>query len=534
MYRIKMLCLAIAAVLISYAAQAQINDELPRASNVTLTKSDPYQVIDGIKYYFSDNEGGILAIKILGRSGNLFNFQKFSGDRLNLLKTKSEIIEIVGFNLEFFKEINGKLYMFYSVYDKLSQNEQLFVRSINFESGGFNKDDKLLVKTNRKLAASYFSGYTAQGKFSLDLSSDESTFIIKYRYPPENRDDSKNNDILGVSVFSHELEELWKDDLKMPYTESLMDNLDFTIGSNGSAYFLVRLYKEEKTRENAKDPNNESLAILTATPDGEVNEAEFRLKDEYVLDDVILAENAKQDIICAGYYRKRGSYGADGSFIVIMDKNGNLEEGKYYEFSIDFIKMYKRLSERGKKKMEEKEEEGELAMSNLYMRSVRLLDDGSVVLAGEIFYITTHTDSKGNTRTVYHYDDVILVKINPDGELGWVQKFPKRSTSESFKLMASANYTYVLFSDNPNNSILAIDQNPMAGGGAARQVIAWRVGNNSGEREYLPLFGYREIEGTPVYQYSLGRVVGLSENSFAVEMYIKQKKDMMFKITLNE
>ena len=196
--------------------------------------------------------------------------------------------------------------------------------------------------------------------------------------------------------------------------------------------------------------------------------------------------------------------------------------------------MYKRLSERGKKKLEEKEEEGELALSNLYMRRVHLLDDGSIVLAGEIFYITYRTDSKGNTRTVYHYDDVILVKINADGELGWVQKFPKRSTSESFKLMVSANYTYVLFSDNPNNSKLAVDQNPMAGGGAARQVIASRVGNDSGEREYLPLFGYREIDGTPVYQYSLGRVVGLSENSFAVEMYIKQKSDMMFKVTFDE
>src|SRR3989338_1301644 len=314
MYRIKILTLAITVVLISSTAQAQNDDELPRASNVTLTKSDPYRVIDGIKYYFTDNEGGILAIKILGRSGNLFNFQKFSGDRLNLLKTKSEIIEIVGFNLEFFKEINGKLYMFYSVYDKPNQYEQLFVRSINLESGGFNKDNKLLVRTNRKLAAGYYSGYTAQGKFNVDISSDESTFIIKYRYHPESRDDSKSKDILGVSVVSDDLEELWTADLKMPYTESLMDNLDFTIGSNGNAYFLVRLYKEEKTRQNANDPNNESLAILTATADGEVNETEFRLKDEFVLNDVILAENANKAIICAGYYSKRGSAGADGSF----------------------------------------------------------------------------------------------------------------------------------------------------------------------------------------------------------------------------
>ena len=65
-------------------------------------------------------------------------------------------------------------------------------------------------------------------------------------------------------------------------------------------------------------------------------------------------------------------------------------------------------------------------------------------------------------------------------------------------------------------------------------MTAHRVDNKTGDRKYLPLFDWRKIDGTSVYQYALNRVIPLTDNSFAIELYIKGKSDMMFKVEFEE
>lgn len=511
------------------------DDEMERSSEVKITKSEPYPVVDALsKMYYPINSNTILGVKIQGKKQNKFIFQIFSGEQMNLKSSVTELMEEKGFNFEYIMRMKDKMYFFYSIYDKPNTTEQLFVRSINTSEGGFDSEAKLLVSVPKKITGSYYYRYSAQGKFNIDVSSTGETFVIKYRINPEEKDDSRNTDMIGMQVFnSSTLDKIWSHDFLMPYTESMMDNLDFAVDSHGNGYFLIRKYKEEQTRKNREDADNESLAILIAGSAGELNEVEFTLGDK-LISTVYMKENSKGDIICAGYYRKPKSYGIDGTFVSILDSKGTLSEPKLYEFSLDFIKKYKRMSERGKKKLEKADDKDDLSLNNLYMRDVEILADGGIVLAGEIFYVTTYTDSKGNTRTTYHYDDVIVVKINANGELGWMQKFPKRSTFESFKLLVSEKYTYVLFSDNPKNADISEDQGPHASFAKERFVIAYRTNNATGERKHLALFGFKQIDGTPVYQYALNRVIGLTDNSFAVELYIKQKSDMMFKVEFEE
>ena len=125
------------------------------------------------------------------------------------------------------------------------------------------------------------------------------------------------------------------------------------------------------------------------------------------------------------------------------------------------------------------------------------------------------------------------MSINADGSLGWIEKLPKKSNFESFKLITSDDYTYILFSDNPKNAELPVDRSPYACLMRERQVIAYKISNENGSKEYLPLFGFREIDGTPVYQYDIYKLVGLSDRSFAFELYVKNKLDMMFKVTFD-
>jgi hypothetical protein len=526
----KIINLTLLFLIVSLTLFAQDDEEMKRSSEVKITKSEAYPVVDAYqKMYYAIDGNSVLGVKAQGRAGNKFIFQVFEGANMNLKSSVTELIEEKGFRFEYIIEIKDKLYFFYSIYDKPNTTEQLFVRSINTKEGGFDSDAKLLVAVSKKM-----SGYSGvSGKFSIDVASNGDVFAIKYRYKPEEKDDSKNTDVIGMHVFDSNLEKVWNNDFVMPYTESFMDNLNFAVDSEGNGFFLIRKYKEEVSRKNNNDPSNQSLAILIAGAGGEFNEVEFSL-GEYLIADVYMKENKNGDIICAGYYRKPKSYGIDGTFVSILDDKGNLSDPKLYEFSLDFIKKYKRISERGQKKMEKADENDNLSMSNLRMREVKVLADGGIVLAGEIFYITTYTDSKGNTHTTYHYDDVILVKINADGELGWMEKFPKNSTFESFRLMTSDSYSYVLFLDNIRNETMTDDGNIDKEVKGSYGVMAHRVDNKTGERKYLPLFDSRKIDETAVYQYSLNRVIALTDNSFAIELYIKKKSDMMFKVEFEE
>jgi hypothetical protein len=513
-------------------------DEVTLPSEVKITKSDPYPVVDSRdKSYYSLGNGEVLSVKMKMKGGLTFVLQRFSGSNLNQEATKTAVITVEkGTAYEGIKRFGDVFYIMIS--KKTNENGvTLYAQQLNTESLEFVGTEKELFTMDNPENTVPFGAIVVSKmtlpRFSFDLSSDGSMMVVSYRKKPKIKDDSNNNDIIGMYAFDAEMNKVWGNEYEMPYTESLMDNLDFTVDSNGNGYFLIRKYKEEVTRKNRESADNQSLAILIAKSDGGLSEVEFSL-GEYLIDGVFMKENKEGNIICAGYYRKPKSYGADGAFVSILDSKGSLEPPKFYEFSLDFIKKYKKISGRRQEKMEKADESGKLAMTNLEMRDIRVLEDGGIVLGGEIYYVNSTTDPKtGRTTYTYHYEDVVLVKINSNGELGWMEKFPKVSIRESYRMFVSAKYTYVLFLDPLRNASMTEDgqiTNPVKGD----YVTAHRVDNKTGERKYLPLFDWRKIDGSAVYQYALNRVIPLSDNSFAIELYIKHKSDQMFKVEFEE
>jgi hypothetical protein len=310
--------------------------------------------------------------------------------------------------------------------------------------------------------------------------------------------------------------------------ESMMRTLDFTIDSKGTGYFLIKKFKEEVSRKNANDVNNQSFAIMEIKNGAIQNEEEFDL-GENLIEDVVMKENTEGSIICAGYYSTSKSYGTEGAFITTYS-NGQLSEPKFYEFTLEFIKMYNNVSERKAKKLEKADNEGRLSMNNLYMRNIVTMKDGSIALIGEIFYITTYTDSKGNTHTTYHYNDVIITKLDADGELEWMQKLYKRSIVESYRQFSSENNLYVFFTSfGPKEVDGEVVENKVAA-----YVTAHKIDSETGEVKKLFLFTRGMIDGQKVYQYSLSRIIPIDEKNWAFELYIKKKKDRMFKLSFEE
>ena len=88
----------ISLLLLSVFALSVANAQVKKSDQFDFSISDPYQVVDGQKIYFSKG-GEVLAIKIV-RGG--YVFQKFSGAKLNESKRQKDEIIPDGFLLEGF------------------------------------------------------------------------------------------------------------------------------------------------------------------------------------------------------------------------------------------------------------------------------------------------------------------------------------------------------------------------------------------------------------------------------------------------
>lgn len=502
-------------------------NDIKTSKGVKITKSSPYEVIDSYdKNYFTVDDG-VLAIK-WARSKNIteYIFQKFEGKTLNQASILNDVaidgkVNKLYYSAMRFREIGKKIYFFYSLYDKPSTTEHLYAREVDTEKGGFAGPAIELIKVSEKITSSY-----GQYKFLIDFSEDESKIIVRYQYLSESKKNSINKQKFGMVVFDDKLEKVWENDVQMPYVESEVSVSDFTVDSKGRGYFLMRKTAKAESIKESKNQENISYEIFEVTEEGKGEIRDFKLEGN-VIRSIVMKENGAGNLVCAGYYSKPRSAQTDGAFSVVLDEKGEFSKPNLFEFSVDFIKQYNRISERKEKKIKEKDEKGELGMNNLIMRRIQNMSDGSLLLTGEIYYVTSHTDSKGNTTYTYHYDDVILTKINKDGSLDWFKKIPKRSTRGSFRQFASDSYVYIAFRDNVKNQNLTDDLTPYRGIGA---VITYKIELEEGNHDYKVLFSANKIDETPVFQFDLDRIIPLSDTKFAIETYIKNKQDMMFQI----
>lgn len=230
----------ISLLLLSVFVLSVANSQVKKSDEFDFSISDPYQVVDGQKIYFSKG-GEVLAIKIV-RGG--YVFQKFSGAKLNESKRQKDEIIPDGFLLEGFKEFNGRFFMFYSIYDRPNVTEQLFVREIDFDNANFKDLGKMLFNVKGKVTGAFTStgfgfGFKVTDKFDFYTTFDESKLIIQYRRAPEEKRDALNKDIIGMHVYDGDMVELWSDDVTMPYTEKKMNNIGYTVDKKGNGYILA-------------------------------------------------------------------------------------------------------------------------------------------------------------------------------------------------------------------------------------------------------------------------------------------------------
>ncbi|MEO5684395.1 MAG: hypothetical protein ABIQ88_17270 [Chitinophagaceae bacterium] len=492
--------------------------------------------------FFGNDQDGIVNLSLKKEELNIIRF-----DAQRLSHTSEKTIELAkaskNFNSEEVVTMGNNYFWLHSDWEKDAEKNILYYDKIDVASGKLTEINHKLIETTRlggeSATMTGFYRYKLTGKYKFNYDAAAKKLLVSYRFQPEERNDKKNYDKIGLQVFDENMHKIWGGEFTMPYTEAIMDNSDFSVDASGNAYLLAKIYDTDARKEKDKatgKPAYHFEVFKFSKGSKQVIHPSVSI-DDYYIKQPTLIENTLHDMVIACTYSKKSSTnGTDGIFLAIMDQNGKVIKYKngYYEFPIAELTKFE--SGRKKRRMENKDD---YENPDLSVRDVLVESDGSVFVACEEYHSETqsHMDSRGNWTysTMYYYDDILGAKISSSGQFEWLRKVPKRQKGNmgrdamSFKLISDASGYYFLFLDNKKNMELAEDETPKYHiDGRGGQVVVAKL-DNKGVLNKEIVFDTRE-EDVKIYPADFSRING---NQFVGRARVKRNLYQPLLITVN-
>jgi len=492
--------------------------------------------------FFGNDKDGIINMGLKKEELTILRF-----DPKTLEQSTEKTIELPemtkNFNSEGVVDFYGNYYWLHSDWDKKDEIEYLYYDKIDVVSGKITESNKKLFQSERIAGSGYvangFYSSKSVGKYDFNFDADHTKLLVSYRLAPEEKNDKKNYDKIGFYVYDQNMNKLWNNEFTMPYTEQIMDNIDFSVDSKGNAYMLAKVYDSEKRKEVDKETgaagyHYEVLKFMSGSK--KIVNTTINI-GEYFLKAASLIENTDHDMVIACTYSKKAkSNGTDGVFLALMDQAGKINKYKngYYEFPLEELEKFE--SARSKRKMERKKD---YEAPNLSVRNILVEADGSLFIGLEEYYVesTTYTDSRGmmHTTYTYYYEDILGARISKTGNFEWLRKVPKKQRggsgrgTMSYKLVSDASGYYFLFLDNKKNMELAEDDVPKYHlDGAGGQLVVAKI-DNAGNISKEIVFDTREEE-VRLYPAEFKRING---NQFIGRAKMKRGDFQPLLITVN-
>ena len=537
-------------VLLCLLTLGSVTAQVKLSKDYSYSVSKPYKVFDGDKTYFT-YKGEVLVFK---KNKKNILVQKFDAVSLKeLVRTEYKIKDLFpkNYEIEGIEQIKENVFIYYSSWDGgKNKKERLFVKKMNFSEGklieGFDKQifsiDGKVSGTQVRTSGGF--GLKIVDKFNIIKIKNVPNFLVKYRRKPKVKNDKKSHDIIGLKVFDKDLNEIWGSEFKMPYTERQMDIIDYAIDFDANIYVLVKKYFDNSNKDKRKDESNYQLELFKyekSTKELIVNK--INIGDNYI-SELGLYVNDKKEIYCAGYYNNGESWSdVDGVVVFKTDEIENVPAESFYEIPVEILNQY--VSKKAAKKNKKKEKKDEAEFKSLKLRKLIFHEDGGIDIIGEQFYIKEHIShsSKGmRIRYTYHYNDILVSKINASGSLDWMRKIPKRQKGlsgeggMSFTHFYTNNNHYLVYLDNIKNIKLPLDKAPAyhtdkMGG----YLTACKINYTTGDVTKGAIFDSRRLKGgLAAFQFKTDRIQQTKDNEFVIEVYKKKKQDILIKVKIVE
>ncbi len=374
--------------------------------------------------------------------------------------------------------------------------------------------------------------------YGVSVSNDKTKFFYKSSLFNRERKDVLNKQEFGFYMMDENLKQIWGGEYEMPYSEAKMTTLDFQVSNDGKLYYLIRV-RDSEGRE--ADIHFEILVYSKDRKEPKIIELKI---DDYTPRTTYLYEDKNNNIVVAGFYSKSGNPSIDGAFMVKLDPtSGKFSKlgGGYYEIPSDLIKSF--MTDREKEKLEKREKKNEgnekkdLGISNLEIKNIHFLENGSTIIVSEIYYVIVSTSYNGKTTTTTYdtyANDIFVFSIDAAGNLGWIRKIPKRqhandAAGEGISLSSAVkgNHVHLFYLDHLDNFSLKENEAPRVHLNRKGGFIAGVEINEKGDVKKYNLGAAEQFE-TNLYMRRF--IDGRKNNLVAVER--KKKKNMLFSIDI--
>jgi len=478
----------------------------------------PYKTVNGkYKSTIIINESHYISVK--GNSGKI-TIQKYS-----FIEEKQEAINFYKDFPKNFKELallnlGNNIYYIYESFNNKTEESTVYSREIDIKNATFKNEVKMFTtkkNENFQQTDGYLKGRQNLLKhgsfFQLELSEDKSKLLFRYkRYSDELAitENKENSDVFGFYVFDSNLSLLWNKEVEMKYTQSYIKYITSSITNIGDVYMLSYLNENEKY---------EFTKIS-------INKTRYNYIDIPILlncNKLILKETLNSKIECYGYR-------SDLLVKCIIDREGLLISSRKYKVSSAELVIpenkYKFLYEG---QIKNKPLDAQM-LEKKCIRDVILTKDGGSIIIGEGTYplMPMGVGSFGVLPYSFIYGDIIITKIDGDGEFVWEKRISKLNGSfdkyRGFYQTDSEDIQFLYsetFRDLTSPELIY------------KQPLTYvKINMVTSEIKCVEILNLKNFNGLNGHQFNLNRLLDLGNNEYAFEVYIKNKNDVTVKFKL--
>ena len=419
------------------------------------TNSEIQKIIgtDGGGFYaLRQRKGGFLGTGTVRPVIEHYNAQS------KLIKSQEIDLDYKG-NERYLKDVvmvGGKIFVLSYYYNQKYTTTYLFAQEVQ-------KTTLKMSATLNKIAEREGSNKTKNDFFNFTLARDSSKIAI-FDFQPSGNDKEE----FSVSIFNSDFAEQWSRISKLPYTSKRFKIEETQLDSKGNFYILGKIFAgkgvDKSSNKGVRQTFQYDLFAFRNDSLKDFDEYKIIVTDK-LISDLTFRTAEDDDLVLAGFYSEKSSVGVKGScFFKINARTKDMTSISMRPLDFNFItaNFSAKDKERAKLAADNNNKLGEAELLNYNLDKLILRSDGGAILIAEQYYVEERIRNNSpfyggypgfgygglsrygygyspfgynsygsNARPDYyfHYNDIIVLNIRPDGDIEWTARIPKRQMS---------------------------------------------------------------------------------------------------------
>ena len=321
----------------------------------------------------------------------------------------------------------------FSVYAANRKERTLFIHRFNLATKDYNKTELFSKKITKK-----------QGLFSSRRNHNTSfeTSPDKKYYAVATDNKNKKYNAYSMRVYKAKDDELLYNQSYQADHDKKYEHNDLVVTNDRNVFSVGRLYTDKEDRKKT-----DYKFVLNKITENSIDELNVELEDREIRS--LNINKASDGLNLAGFYADKNDSNIKGGCDFQVDtENFSLSKKNFSELP---EKVYQDIYRDRKAKRKSKKNK---ALYNYKLDHVLKDDQGNTLLVAEKFFTTVTTQRIGDgpptMKTRYHYDDILILKFDKNGELNWGRSIFKRADRPSYNAFLKDGRLHIIVNAGKN------------------------------------------------------------------------------------